>query len=259
MGPPMGRGGQPPHIMDQNGPGMAAPVRPGLNPGDETSKWLYLDDKGTVQGPWTTSQMRSWFEKKMLSIKVRIRLESDPPQLFLPLGTRPAAFKHPPGATVAHPPRLPRMPVQSRPPPPNPNGNPARVNMAMQSTLDPVSALSQTLDQIDSRTGGPPTQRQQQTPWGSATGPLPFRPNPFQGRDSMQIQNRPYAATASFNKRSGRFSASGQQKYFERMGVPENRAERMMSHYFDHDNWQDQMNRARRMQQQQRAKKKFKR
>mmetsp|Transcript_2712 Transcript_2712/g.3737 ORF Transcript_2712/g.3737 Transcript_2712/m.3737 type:complete len:160 (-) Transcript_2712:347-826(-) len=111
--------------------------------------------------------------------------------------------------------------------------------MAMQARLDPVSALSKTLDKIDNRGGGGAS-----APWGAPVGANPIRPNPFQGRDSQEAKVAPYASVASFNKRSGRFSSSGNETYFERKGVPVNREERMMSHYFDHDSWQDQMNRA---------------
>mmetsp|Transcript_5361 Transcript_5361/g.13068 ORF Transcript_5361/g.13068 Transcript_5361/m.13068 type:complete len:549 (+) Transcript_5361:181-1827(+) len=230
----------------------------GLPPGTEDSKWLYLDDNNKEQGPWTTGQMRKWFQNGMLSPHIRIRLVGEPGALFLPISKRPAAFKYPPGAWPPQPSPLPMG--MHRPPAYPKNGNPqpilahqnptrhdggrhamvaqsGGVAMAMQARLDPVSALSKTLDKIDNR--------QPNVSWTApnANPSMPRHSNPYQQAQPRKNVN-PYTAVASFNLRSGRFSYSGNQTHYQRQGLPENREERMMAHYFDHESWQDQKNAA---------------
>ncbi|GAB5364376.1 hypothetical protein AAMO2058_000964800 [Amorphochlora amoebiformis] len=276
------------------------PLKTGLSPGDEKSTWEYLDDSGKKQGPWTTPQMRSWFERGMLAETVRVRLTTDPPNLYIPIAHRLAAFKLPPGASssaasaaaaaaafaAANAPPRPF----AAPPGPRPGFEPAGggfgakggpqtlfqdrrpgTHMAMAETLDPVSALSKTLDSIDNRSaggakpqpfpGGPPG------PGGMGRGGIPGIPGGPRGMPGgmpgrgmpggpggfgrmprpATFQNprgnvNPYSATASFNKRTGRFSSTGQSTYWQRKGIPEDRAGRQMFNYFDHARWQDQLN-----------------
>lgn len=111
------------------------------------------------------------------------------------------------------------------------------VALAMKDRLDAVSALSQTLDKIDNR--------QPNAPWNIATLGNQYTQghlNPYQKVQTNPVN--PYTAIASFNKRSGRFSYAGNQTHYQRQGLPENREERMMAHYFDHDSWQEQKNAA---------------
>jgi hypothetical protein len=54
-----------------------------------------------------------------------------------------------------------------------------------------------------------------------------------------------YTAQASFGLTTGRFAQPGvtsRDQYFTDKGIPTNRDERMMAHYFDESNWQDKRN-----------------
>mmetsp|Transcript_16942 Transcript_16942/g.25425 ORF Transcript_16942/g.25425 Transcript_16942/m.25425 type:complete len:546 (-) Transcript_16942:85-1722(-) len=243
------------------GEGAQAPPPPptlksGLGIGDEKSKWFYLDDSDNKQGPWTTPQMRSWFNKGMLRSTVRVRLTTDPENLYIPLAHRLAAFKLPPGqaevnaAAAANAARAmaqsnfpiphrpgPMGPMGARPQPSMGRGNaiPGGQHMAMQETLDPVSAFSKTLDRIDQASGNRPNNV------GAYAGGMQRAPLPNAFRDPKSNVN-PYAAMASFNKRSGRFSHVGAMSHWQNIGRPEDSAGRQMSYYFDFNNWQDKRN-----------------
>ena len=48
-----------------------------------------------------------------------------------------------------------------------------------------------------------------------------------------------YATTASFNSRTGRFESTGTESYFQRIGIPTDRAGRQMAHFFNIDDLEE--------------------
>ena len=51
-----------------------------------------------------------------------------------------------------------------------------------------------------------------------------------------------HVAAGGFSQTTGGFKTLGGDAYWESKALPPDRAGRMMAHYFDHDEWQEQMN-----------------
>lgn len=57
-----------------------------LNPPD-MSKWLYKDPQGEIQGPFSSSDMKKWYETGYFTMDLMVRRACD--VVFLPLGKCP--------------------------------------------------------------------------------------------------------------------------------------------------------------------------
>ncbi len=160
-----------PWLQHLGAPAVAAPP---VDPGNELSRWLYLDDKGREQGPWTTAQMRDWFLRGMLGATVRVRIESEPSTAFVPISTRPAAFKFPqPGA------------------PPVPGAFAGTRKRRAPGAYDPTAAaLSRTLDRIDGAPSQPPTYQGPAHQRAFAMASFNARTGRFQNADGKSYWER---------------------------------------------------------------------
>ena len=58
-------------------------------------EWYYLDQSDKEQGPWTSQQMRDWYQANFLAQNVRVRQASEPADKFSPLSERDCCFKQP--------------------------------------------------------------------------------------------------------------------------------------------------------------------
>jgi len=56
------------------------------------------------------------------------------------------------------------------------------------------------------------------------------------------VDYKEYAVQGGFNPLSGKFQAQDAGAYFTSKGIPSDRDQRMMAHYFDFETYQQQMN-----------------
>ncbi|CEO94970.1 unnamed protein product (mitochondrion) [Plasmodiophora brassicae] len=54
--------------------------------GQEVALWMYLDDSGEKQGPFTGTQMLTWYNAGFLDGSVRVRRKASPDETFFPIG-----------------------------------------------------------------------------------------------------------------------------------------------------------------------------
>lgn len=54
--------------------------------GQEVALWMYLDDSGEKQGPFTGTQMLAWYNAGFLDGSVRVRRKASPDETFFPIG-----------------------------------------------------------------------------------------------------------------------------------------------------------------------------
>lgn len=192
---------------------MLAPP-PVLLPGQPEPEWVYLDKDGVEQGPWSSQQMRQWYNAGNLPPQIRVR-EKGSGAPWTAIGARPCCFTGPPPPSAAVPP----------PPPPadGKDGVPSRPGAI------PISSFP----------AGPPPAWLMNRPGNNNNIPTPLNSN---------LPPADYAQTAVFsgNNRFTNTLASGQapSTHWERRGLAPDSAGRQMSHYFDFDKWQDDRNKA---------------
>lgn len=69
-------------MHQQTTPILDTPPQP-LTPQD-ASKWLYKDPQGATQGPFSSSDMKKWYEAGYFTMDLMVRRGCD--VVFLPLG-----------------------------------------------------------------------------------------------------------------------------------------------------------------------------
>lgn len=193
--------------------------------------WFYLDEEGKSQGPFSTSEMRSWYSMGYFPNDLKVRTDNQPQ--FLCLNDCPR-----PSFTFLAPHDSKKMEPLSR----------------ISS-----SQLSKCWYYIDSSgfTNGPVSELEMENLWSKRS--ITLQTKVRHTSDSSpefiavlhrsdclfsQTQNTPEnLATATFNAVSGRFESTGSQgSYWERVGRSEDSSGRQLGHFFDVESWQIQKN-----------------
>ena len=194
----------------------------------ETPLWLYIDAQGKEQGPFAASQVMAWAQARYLPPETSVRHVMERGKTYRPLssvpqlgGVAPAAAAGaagPGGGEVsvldldAAAAALPDAQAQE-----------AR---RLDKILGPGASRVALLDDSPSAPAGPPP------PAGLA--PTALAPG----------QYKEYTAAGGFSTTTGRFTPQEMagDNYWASKGIPNDRAGRMMNHYFDIDSWQADMN-----------------
>lgn len=182
----------------------AATEAPKPVPGAEP-QWLYLDKDGVEQGPWTSAQMRTWYNQNLLPAHIKTRQVDEAASSYEAISARECCFTKPAPPSA----QLPPPPL---PPPPQPYG----YQPAPHGHYPPPQYGAP---------GGP----------GGPGGMIRMLPPP-------PVPGQAYGQSAMFNSHSGRFTKETPDGHFENKGLSTDRGIRMMGNYFDHDKWQAERN-----------------
>ena len=191
----------------------------------ETPLWLYVDASGSEQGPFAAWQVAAWYQASQLPPTTMIRHVSDRTRQYRPLSTVPQLGGVAPSAGAAGG---------------GEGGGGEGGGLEYASTeearrldrlLGPGAAHYAAAADIGA---GDVAGAAGHHPAATVLAPGALAPG----------QYKDYAVTGGFSSTTGRFTPQDMagDNYWKSKGIPNDRAGRLMNHFFDVDAYQEQMN-----------------